>query len=46
MEVYLGKDRTRRTADMTATHVIVKCLTRKVEGYGHQLYMDLIPPNK
>jgi hypothetical protein len=40
MEVNLGKDRTRVTADMTATRAIVKRLTRKVEGYGHKLYMD------
>jgi hypothetical protein len=41
MEVYLWKDRTRVTADMTVTHAMVKRLTRKVEGYGHKLYMDI-----
>jgi hypothetical protein len=39
MEVCLGKDRTRATADMT-THATVKRFTRKVEGHGHKLYMD------
>jgi hypothetical protein len=32
MVVYLGKDRTRVTADMTLTHTVVKRLTRKVQG--------------
>jgi hypothetical protein len=32
MEVYLGKDGKRAISDMTATHVAVKQLTRKVEG--------------
>jgi hypothetical protein len=41
MEVYLGKDRTRATADMTTTHAIVKCLfggggeERKKDGCGY-----------
>jgi hypothetical protein len=29
MEVYLGKDRTWATADMTTTHATVKRLTKK-----------------
>lgn len=47
MGVCLGKDRTRATADMTATHATVKCLTRQMEGYGHKLCMDNIfcPPD-
>jgi hypothetical protein len=40
MQVYLGKDRTQVTADMTATHPIVKRLTRLIEGYGREVYMD------
>ena len=37
-DMYLEKNRTRVTADMTSTHV--RHLTRKVEGHGHKLYMD------
>jgi hypothetical protein len=44
MQVYLGKDRTQVTADMTATHPIVKRLTRLIEGYGHEVYMDSFFP--
>jgi hypothetical protein len=40
MDVYLGKSRTRSTADMTATHATVRHLQRKVEGHGHKVYMD------
>jgi hypothetical protein len=40
MDMYLGKNRTCSTADMTATHATVRHLTRKVEGHGHKLYMD------
>jgi hypothetical protein len=39
MEVFLGKDRTRATTDMT-THATVKYLTKKVEGHGQKLYTD------
>jgi hypothetical protein len=39
MDVYSGKNRTRSTADMSATHATVRHLTRKVEGRGHKLYM-------
>jgi hypothetical protein len=37
MDVYLRKNRTRATADMTSTHATVRYLTRKVEGRGHKL---------
>jgi hypothetical protein len=30
------------TRDITVTHTIVKQLTKKVEGHGHKLYMDII----
>jgi hypothetical protein len=40
MKVYLEKDRQRVTLDVTATHVSVKDLTRRVEGRGNKLYMD------
>jgi hypothetical protein len=40
MKVYLGKDRQRIAQPLTATHVTVTELTRKVEGYGHKLCMD------
>jgi hypothetical protein len=40
MDVYLGKNRTCSTADMTVTNMTVRHLTRKVEGHGHKLYMD------
>jgi hypothetical protein len=38
MEVYLGKDKTPVTIDMT-THTTVKRLTKKL-GHGHLLYTD------
>jgi len=40
MKVYLGKDRQRTTQHVTATHATVMELTRKIEGRGHNLYMD------
>ncbi|PNF35737.1 hypothetical protein B7P43_G16133 [Cryptotermes secundus] len=40
MKVYLGKDRTRADQDMTATHVTVRDLCRRIDGIGHKLYMD------
>jgi hypothetical protein len=40
MDMYLGKNRTSSTADITATHVTVRHLTRKEEGHGHKLYVD------
>jgi hypothetical protein len=39
MKVYLGKDRQRKAQELTATHVTVTELTRKVEGRGHKLFM-------
>jgi hypothetical protein len=39
-DMYLGKNRTHSTADMTVTHATVTHLTRKLEGHGHKLYMD------
>jgi hypothetical protein len=40
MKVYLGKDRQRTAQHLTATHATVTGLTRKIEGFGHKLYMD------
>jgi len=40
MKVYLGKDRQRMAQHVTATHATVTELTRKIEGRGHNLYMD------
>jgi len=40
IKVYLGKDRQRTAQHVTATHVTVTELTRKIEGCGHKLYMD------
>ena len=40
MKVYLGKDRQRTAQHVTATHVTVTELMRKIEGRGHKLYMD------
>jgi len=40
MNVYLGKDRQRAAQHLTATHATVINLTRRVEGFGHKLYMD------
>jgi hypothetical protein len=42
MDIYLRKDRTHVTRDMTVTHTTVKQLTLKVEGHRHKLYMDII----
>jgi hypothetical protein len=36
INVYLGKDRQNVTQTMTATHVAVRSLTRRVEGVGHK----------
>jgi hypothetical protein len=41
MKVYLGKDRLRTAQHVTATHATVTELTRKIEGRGHKLYMDI-----
>ena len=40
MKVYLGKDRQRTAQHVTATHVTVTELIRKIEGRGHKLYME------
>jgi len=40
MKVYLGRDRQRMAQYVTATHATVTELTRKIEGRGHNLYMD------
>jgi len=40
MKVYLGKDRQRMAQHVTATHVTVTELTRKIEGCSHKLCMD------
>jgi hypothetical protein len=40
MDIYLGKDRTRATRDMIATHAAVNQLAKRVEGHGHNVYMD------
>jgi len=39
MKIYLGKDRQHMAQHMTATHVTVIELTRKIKGRGHKLYM-------
>jgi hypothetical protein len=40
MVLYFGKDRKWATKDITASHVTVKQLTRRVKGHGHKLQMD------
>jgi len=40
MRVYLGRDSHSATNDMTATNVIVRHLTCRVEGLGHKIFMD------
>jgi hypothetical protein len=40
MKVYMGKDRQQSVQDLTASHVTVTELTRKVQGCGHKLYVD------
>ena len=40
MNVYLGKDRQRAAQHLTATHATVTNLTRGVEGFGHELYIE------
>jgi hypothetical protein len=39
MSIYPGKDRQNAIQMMTAAHVILKSLTRTVDGVGHKLYM-------
>jgi hypothetical protein len=38
-DIYLGKDRTDVTADMTVAHTTVKQLTEDIKGHEHKLYM-------
>ena len=38
--VYLGQDRQRTVQHLTTTRATVTNLTRKVEGFGHNLYRD------
>jgi len=40
MKVCLGKDRQRTAQHVTASHVTVTKLTRRIEGHGHKLYRD------
>ena len=40
MTVYLGRDRQCTAQHLTATHVTVSELTKKIQGRGHKLYMD------
>jgi len=40
MTVYLGKGRQRMAQHVTATHVTVTEMTRKIEAHGHKLYMN------
>jgi hypothetical protein len=40
MTVYLGKQRQLATEEITSTHGIVLQLIRRVEGFGHKLFMD------
>jgi len=41
MKLYLGKDRQCTAQHVTVTHATVTELTRKIEGRGHKLYMDI-----
>ena len=41
MTVYLGRDRQRTAQRLTATHATVSELTKKIQGRGHKLYMDI-----
>jgi hypothetical protein len=45
MDVYLRKNVTHVTADMTATHAAVKQLTKMVQEHVHKLYLDNSSPN-
>jgi hypothetical protein len=45
MLVYLGRDRKRATALMTATYATVTGLTTRIENFGHKLYMDNFFPS-
>jgi hypothetical protein len=40
VKVYLGKDRQCTAQYVTATHMTVTKLTRKIEGHDHKLYKD------
>jgi hypothetical protein len=40
MRIYLGKGRQNAT-QMTTTYATVRSLTRRVEGVGHKLYMNI-----
>ena len=40
MRVYLGKDSHSATDDMSATHATVRHLNHRVDGLGHELFMD------
>jgi len=40
MSAYLGKDRQRMAQHVTATHVTVTEMTRKIEARGQKLYMN------
>jgi len=40
MTVCLGRDRQRTAQHLTATHVTMSELTKKIQGRGHKLYMD------
>ena len=37
---YSGRDRQQTVQHLTITHTTVSKLTRKIQGYGHKLYMD------
>jgi hypothetical protein len=40
MSVYLGKQRQNTTAQITATNGTVLQVIRRVEGMGHEIFMD------
>jgi len=42
MRTYLGKDRHNATQMMTAAHVTVRSMTRRVEWIGHKFYMGYL----
>ena len=45
MKVYLGKERQRTAQHVAAIHATGTELTMKIEGRGHNLYMDSFFPS-
>jgi hypothetical protein len=40
IELYFKKEKQHKAQDLTTTHTTATELSRKVEGWGHKLYMD------